>query len=737
MKYYSGGADADAGVNPGMSTGQWYKHSVKYDTTNHSWEWKVNNVSVASGAISAAHATGMKDLRIGSPATDATANTFYMDDIKVSSTGYPVAGSTGNTWKAAYVAAPNTIWAVDSGGLPHWGVEKADDAACTSLYDWFHDGANIYINSGGTSAGYDPDTLWSSVEASTRTAGIHNTSKIYVTIQDINVKFSNNTGIYLYRQADNNIVQRCDSSYNFIAGVNGVVGGGTESPDNVLIDSVTVSYNGNSGIDPGDYTTNWTISNNTVHHNGIDSSQSWPGGITLYGVNGGGGHIVEHNTVYNNGNATDVSSSGAIWIDRVDEVPADPVHIPAIVRYNLIYNNLINGIFLEKTSNSQIYYNIAYGNLNGANPINGLQVDAFVAHSASGNSIYNNVFYGNYVGITIHSDSSAENQIINNLFKNNVSVGNTTYQLNAHDGGDNEGTYGSGNVYVNNAFGAQAADFIKWGAATPDTYDAFIAASGQTDNNVESDPLFVSAAGANFTLKPKSPCIGAGADLGATYDDAIKPGSTWPSAVTTVDQDSYGSWEMGAYAFTYILSTNGNDYITFEDVNITAENVGILLDGTNNIVRDSVITAGTWGIADTGGTNQVDTTIFIDQTDDAVVVTTAGSVFYNNVIYSPTDDGFDLQANAVINNCIFEAVGGTDIYENGGTNAPLMTNYASATGDPLFVTPGSNFKIQNTSPCRKAGTNLSLVDDANDKPWRTTPDIGAYQNEARSGMTVN
>ena len=50
-----------------------------------------------------------------------------------------------------------------------------------------------------------------------------------------------------------------------------------------------------------------------------------------------------------------------------------------------------------------------------------------------------------------------------------------------------------------------------------------------------------------------SPCIGAGADLGTTYDDALDPGSSWPDNVTAVDQDDYDDgtpgWEIGAYVY--------------------------------------------------------------------------------------------------------------------------------------------------------------------------------------------
>lgn len=198
------------------------------------------------------------------------------------------------------------------------------------------------------------------------------------------------------------------------------------------------------------------------------------------------------------------------------------------------------------------------------------------------------------------------------------------------------------------------------------------------------------------------------------------------------------AWAWGAS----IVDFNSQDYVVLEDVEIIAGvNVGVDLDGTNNIIRYCLISGGATGIIDSGGTNSVYASVFDTQTDDAVVVTVAGSTFYHLTIYSPTDDGFDLQANAVINNTIFEAVGGTDIFENGGTNAPAQTNYATADGDPLFVNPVTcDFHLQNSSPARRgaaSGTGVEL--DYDGVPYRTQAlrSLGPFQNEYRTGLTIN
>jgi hypothetical protein len=519
---FTGGADTGGTVSGNVNLNTWYKIEIKYDKTNMLWEWKLNGTTIDSGALTNAVSNGIRYIRVGTLGTDAYTVTAYLDALKISSTGYPFAGTTGNTWKATYAATPAAIWFVDSNGTIHQGRSVANDAAALNLYDWFTDGVNAYVNSGGTTSGYDPDTLWSSVEVSTRTAGVFDQSKTYIVIQDIDTQFANQNGIYLYRQADNVIIQRCNSTYNYANGIFAIngPGAGTEASDNVTVSYCNTNNNGHGGIMVGDYSTGWTISHNISHHNGHDATQDWSSGIYTFGQHGGGAHVIEYNTVYSNGNSTpSTPAGGGIWVDRVGEIPADPPTTPAIIRYNIVYNNTLNGIFVEKTSNSQVYYNVSYNNAKGTEVIGGFALDAYVAHSASGNHIYNNVFYGNYIGMKLRSDSSATGQLVNNLIKNNISMGNTLRQLSAITGADNEGTYGRGNVYTYNAFGPESSNLIEWGSGVyKSTYASWETAYGGITHSVQTDPQFTNTTTNDFTLTAASPAINAGVDVGLTSD---------------------------------------------------------------------------------------------------------------------------------------------------------------------------------------------------------------------------
>ncbi|MDB5254230.1 MAG: hypothetical protein JWL80_296, partial [Parcubacteria group bacterium] len=448
---YTGGISTTGTASGNVNLNTWYKIEIKYDKTNMQWEWKLDGTSIQSGSLTAAASNGIRNIRLGSLALDAFTLTAYLDALKISSTDYPNAGSTGNTWKATYSATPVGMWFVDSGGTPHVGRLVANDAAAVNTYDWFTDGVNAYVNSGGTTSGFDPDTLWNSEEASVRSYGMFISSKSYITVQDIDVSYAAIIGIFLWADSDNAIIQRNNTSYNYDGGIAGGVNG-TAASDNALVTLNTSTYNGHRGISLDDYGSNWTVSRNITHHNAQDYLQNFGGGIVIYGPHGGR-HTIEYNTSYSNGTAN--SSLGnaigaGIWIDTVAEILGGA---SATIRYNTIYGNRYHGIFVEKSSNASVYGNLSYNNVDGSASVAGLAVDAYISHAASNDVFYNNTIYGNYVGIRLRSDQSLSGQISNNTFKNNISTGNTLRQFSAILGAENAGIYGSGNVYEYNMFG--------------------------------------------------------------------------------------------------------------------------------------------------------------------------------------------------------------------------------------------------------------------------------------------
>ena len=94
--------------------------------------------------------------------------------------------------------------------------------------------------------------------------------------------------------------------------------------------------------------------------------------------------------------------------------------------------------------------------------------------------------------------------VTSNFIKNNISFGNRYRQLFASDGGENDGTKGSGNIYTNNCFGNEFSEFIIWGANRYSTYinweHAYCGSSGCT-NSIKSDPQLTDPSKYDFSLK--------------------------------------------------------------------------------------------------------------------------------------------------------------------------------------------------------------------------------------------
>jgi len=69
---------------------------------------------------------------------------------------------------------------------------------------------------------------------------------------------------------------------------------------------------------------------------------------------------------------------------------------------------------------------------------------------------------------------------------------------------------------------------------------------------------------------------------------------------------------------------------------------------------------------------------------------------------------------------------GSTIYLTGAT-VTNYTNSGNLTDNPLFITPGTDFRLKANSPAINAGTNVSLTSDYDSNPIVGIPDIGAFE----------
>jgi len=444
-------------------------------------------------------------------------------------------------WSAAVTTEPQQVWMDGT-----FGDRQEDLVSCVNEYDWFWESNVLKVF-----AASDPDTRYTSpgVEAGARNTCL--STKSYVIIDGLTFSKSNAINIYSYRTSYLT-VRNCTSEW---AWEHGARFSTDVAASNLLVEDCTFSYCGANGI-AGLVTESGTFDDVVVRRNKCNengrhqykqpvwtSTHGFSGAMKFFGtfVPVGGWRFYE-NLCYDNGPAAvtyNESSRGqGIWMDAVDGASDDPVQI----YHNLIYDTHGCGVFIELCSYNDVHNNVIYNCATGSNIDNhwasgGIRVDTRLNFVIDNVNVYNNTIAGCWIGIhaTAYNMGSCEFNDCN--FKNNICSGNDI-ELRVSDGADND-TYGSGNVYKNNCLGAEAADFISWGGSTYSTYDAWLAASSQTDNNIESDPSFTDAGSDDYTLGAASPCIGAGENLGSPYDAALLPASSWTAAVVTGSQDDY------------------------------------------------------------------------------------------------------------------------------------------------------------------------------------------------------
>jgi hypothetical protein len=443
---------------------------------------------------------------------------------------YGLSGGASYTvyYATGYIANPQGVWEDNA-----WLEEVGTKAELSSTGTWWWDDPNdrVYIR---CSDDANPSTH--TMEIGARDYGIDINAKDYITIDGITSGYASDSGIIVRASSgdsDNVIVQNCTTNYSYYSGIYATPGEGVGTDgDNLLIQNNTASYNGGTGIYVGHGSEGFTITSNTANYNcqeDTDANHDYCGGIR-FGASDFGSGSVTLNTSHNNGDAGSGTDSGTgIWLDT------NPDGSVVTITRNLVYNNYDHGIILEKANDSSVSYNISYGHTATAS------VGLLMANNNDNCVFYNNVSYGNDVGVGAYGDLTADS-CTNNTIKNNIVEGSVSQEAEFKWGGENDGTNGYGNVYNTNCFGAEYTNFIEWGSTTfYSTYDAWLAASSQSDTNVEADPLFLDAASNNFRLKGSSPAINAGTDVGLTqdYDGKLIPFGAAP--------------DIGAYEF-YILS---------------------------------------------------------------------------------------------------------------------------------------------------------------------------------------
>ena len=242
-----------------------------------------------------------------------------------------------------------------------------------------------------------------------------------------------------------------------------------------------------------------------------------------------------------------------------------------IVEDNICYANKKIEIYIDHSRGNIIRRNLVYGTTDtafhrdawGPAPGIGIADENWMAAYSENNQIYDNLIaycsYGIFLWTGFYDWPLTDTLVYNNT------IVDCKYGL---DFSSSRVSY-PGSAIKNNIFWKISGDsMLVADAPATMTFDYNLFSSEPADNDAKGthDPTYAAPlltktsgwrsmtggdlTGNDFTLQDSSPAINAGVDLGSPYNLGLNPTSTWPSSVSTLDQDSYGLWEIGGFVYT-------------------------------------------------------------------------------------------------------------------------------------------------------------------------------------------
>ena len=382
-------------------------------------------------------------------------------------------------------------------------------------------------------------------------SGLSNTvylnGRSFITLDNLEIR-KGAAGIFITPSASNGQVNIFNCSVHDTEGNNCI---SIKDRGKVTVQGCTIYNSGANGI--GAYTSDYSDwsgrKNNNVQVLGntiYDNSKSG------FFVNGDAA-VVRNNEFYGNGKGDRDGYYHNIYISGDDAVVEKNVLRDAAygdglrflgsnltARYNFIHHNRKHGIGIWND------YAVAHSNLN-------ISYNLFIQHDYSETpvslplaiNIDNASGAGNFSDIKIHNNSVyGENDNANGFkFANcsNVDIRNNILQLkDAYLIGASSTSIASDyNLFSSN----KSKPFYAGTYATLSQWQS----QGYDQHSKEGDPKFTDPVNRVLTLQADSLAMDAGENLGQAQDAGLDPDTNFPNAVKTLDQDNFGTWEMGAY----------------------------------------------------------------------------------------------------------------------------------------------------------------------------------------------
>lgn len=496
-------------------------------------------------------------------------------------------GSSPQIWQAQITTQPNIV--LFDGAKGH---KKNSSAELAAPLDWFWNSAMLYVFSP-----QNPSSAYtkSGIEAGARPIGLNLTGKSYITVRNIAINGANaipygeGAGIWAITvHLEGPTPGNLNISHVTVFGGAGD-GIHIENAENCVVDSNLVRDNEGAGIKLNHSNekfpvTSGSITNNEVHNNSFNGifvvgcprnetcrSVLHRNGLVVTGLkitgnrvyNNGAGiylhetnnSLVANNVAYDNtdtsrrgeGYCVGISGSSSNIIEKNEcyrarlssiELSIDTGRPPFgssdnIIRYNVVHDDGNHGIFTNyvPSQNNKIIYNLIYNHPQGA----------CIMANYMGHEIYNNTCYNNRIGIHLYISATTQ-QTGNIHVKNNLFIRDANSHVLIGPGVQGPLDFAN-NLY----FPDGPSAFDMKGSAT--NFAGWRSNSGQDATSIIADPMLSptgSDAAPNFAIRPGSPAVGGGANLGSQYNLALAPSLTWPNQVKLLPQDN-NHWDIGAF----------------------------------------------------------------------------------------------------------------------------------------------------------------------------------------------